>query len=71
MKIVGTYAPPFGFEKNEEELNKIDNMISKAEYDILVACFGCPKQEKFIYENINKCNAKIFICAGATIDFLA
>lgn len=71
IRISGTYAPPFGFEKNEEELNKINDMISEAKPDILVVCFGCPKQEKFIYENINKYNAKVSICAGATIDFLA
>lgn len=71
IRIAGTYAPPFGFEKNEKELDKINDMISKAEPDILVVCFGCPKQEKFIYENINKYNAKVSICAGATIDFLA
>ena len=27
IKIVGTYAPPFGFEKDESELNKINQMI--------------------------------------------
>ena len=71
IKIVGTYAPPMGFEKDEEELNKINSMISKAKPDLLIACFGCPKQEKWIYENINKYDAKVSICAGATVDFLA
>ena len=49
IKIVGTYAPPFGFEKDESELNKINQMISKAHPDLLITCFGCPKQEKWIY----------------------
>ena len=71
IKIVGTYAPPMGFEKDEEELNKINSMISKVKPDLLIACFGCPKQEKWIYENINKYDAKVSICAGATVDFLA
>lgn len=71
IKIVGAYAPPFGFEKDREELIKINNMITQANTDILIACFGCPKQEKFIYENIDKYEAKVSICAGATIDFLA
>lgn len=71
IKIVGTYAPPFGFETDEEELNKINNMISDAHPDILIACFGCPKQEKWIYENYQKYDAKISVCAGATVDFLA
>lgn len=71
IKIVGTYAPPFGFEHNENELTKINQMISEKNPDLLIACFGCPKQEKWIYENYKKYNAKISICAGATVDFLA
>jgi len=71
IRIVGTYAPPFGFQENEEELKKINFIISNSKPDILVACFGCPKQEKFIYENKDKYNAKVSICAGATIDFIA
>ena len=71
IKIVGTYAPPFGFEKNESELDKINQMISAVHPDLLIVCFGCPKQEKWIYENIEKYDAKVSICAGATVDFLA
>lgn len=71
IKIVGTYAPPFGFEKDKIELKKINEMITVAHPDILIACFGCPKQEKWIYENYQKYDAKVSICAGATVDFLA
>lgn len=71
IKIVGTYAPPFGFEKNEKELEKINEMISSAHPDLLIACFGCPKQEKWIFENYQKYDAKVSVCAGATVDFLA
>lgn len=71
IKVVGTYAPPIGFETNENELKIINHKISAANPDILIACFGCPKQEKFIYENYNKYNSTISICAGATVDFLA
>lgn len=71
IEIVGVYAPPFGFEKNQDELDKINSMISDVHPDLLIACFGCPKQEKWIYENIDKYDAKVTICAGATVDFLA
>lgn len=71
INIVGTYAPPFGFEKDEIELEKINKMITQAHPDLLIACFGCPKQEKWIYENYQKYDAKVSICAGATVDFLA
>jgi N-acetylglucosaminyldiphosphoundecaprenol N-acetyl-beta-D-mannosaminyltransferase len=71
IQIVGTYAPPLGFETDKAEMAKITNMISKAHPDLLIVCLGCPKQEKFIYENIEHYNAKVSICAGATVDFLA
>ncbi len=71
IRIVGTYAPTYGFEKNDAELNKINTLLSEAKPDLLIACFGCPKQEKWIFENISKYDAKVSICAGATVDFLA
>ena len=71
IKIVGTYAPPFGFEKDQKELDKINQMISDVHPDLLIGCFGCPKQEKWIYENYKKYDATVSVCAGATVDFLA
>ena len=59
IKVVGTYSPPFGFEKDEKELEKINEMISEVHPDLLIACFGCPKQEKWIYENYQKYDAKV------------
>lgn len=71
IQIVGTYAPPFGFETNKKELEHINQMISEVHPDLLITCFGCPKQEKWIYENIKNYDAGVSICAGATVDFLA
>lgn len=71
IRIVGTYAPPVGFEKNAEELAKTNAAITGASPDLLITCFGCPKQEKFIYENMENYDARVSVCAGATVDFLA
>lgn len=71
IRIVSAYAPPFGFENDRTELTKINGMISSLHPDLLIVCFGCPKQEKFIYENISKYNARVSVCAGAAVDFLA
>ncbi|MDT3843914.1 MAG: WecB/TagA/CpsF family glycosyltransferase [Bacillota bacterium] len=71
IKIVGTYSPPFGFEKDVRELQKINRMISDVHPDLVIACFGCPKQEKWIYENYHDYEGTVSICAGATVDFLA
>ena len=71
IKIVGTYAPPLGFEDDNVELEKMNTMITRKHPDILIACLGCPKQEKWIYENYQKYDARVSVCAGATVDFLA
>lgn len=71
LRIAGTYAPPVGYEKNPAEISKINQMILHSNVDILMVCLGCPKQEKFIYENKEMYHAKVSICAGATVDFLA
>lgn len=71
IQVVGTYCPPFGFEKDKNELEKINDAISKVKPDLVFACLGCPKQEKWLYENYKKYDAKVTVCAGATVDFLA
>lgn len=71
IKIAGTYSPPPGFESDEKELGRINQKINEACPDIVIACFGCPKQEKWVYENYNRYNVAVSVCAGATVDFLA
>jgi len=71
LKIAGTYAPPFNFESYQKEIDKTNQIIREATPDMVIACFGCPKQEKYIYENRFAYGAKVSICAGATVDFLA
>ena len=40
IQIVGTYAPPIGFEKDPAELDRINQMITESSADILLACLG-------------------------------
>lgn len=49
LQVVGTYSPPFGFENNQIEMDKIKSMIKESKPDILIVGLGCPKQEKFMY----------------------
>ncbi|MBB5185709.1 N-acetylglucosaminyldiphosphoundecaprenol N-acetyl-beta-D-mannosaminyltransferase [Faecalicoccus acidiformans] len=71
INIVGVYSPPFGFEKNLKEVNRINEMINNLSPDILLVCLGSPKQEMFIAKNINKYEACVSLAVGATIDFEA
>lgn len=71
LRVVGTCAPPLGFEKDEAELAKVRDAISAVSPDIVLCCLGCPKQEKWIDANYRDIDARVFLCAGATVDFLA
>lgn len=71
LNVVGTYSPPFGFEKNEQEMNKIKTQIQEVHPDILIVCLGCPKQEKFMYYHCKELGVPISFGLGASIDFEA
>lgn len=71
LNIVGTYSPPFGFEKDEVELSKIEGMIKHANPHILIVGLGCPKQEMFILHNRERLEVPISLGLGASIDFEA
>lgn len=71
IRIAGWYSPPYGFEKQPEEIDRMNRAIRKAGPDIVIVCLGCPKQEKYIYENKSRYQVPVSVCAGATIDFLA
>lgn len=71
LKIVGCYAPPWGFENNPTELSKIENQIQSVKPHILVLALGCPKQEIFAHQFRNRLNVPITLCIGASLDFAA
>lgn len=71
LNIVGTYSPPFGFEKNKQEMNKIKTQIQDVHPDILIVSLGCPKQEKFMYYHCKELGVPISFGLGASIDFEA
>ncbi len=71
LQVVGTYSPPYGFENNIEEMEKIIHMIREASPHILIVGLGCPKQELFILRNKDKLDVPISLGLGASLDFEA
>ena len=71
INIAGSYSPPFGFEKDEKELEKMDELIRSCSPDLLFVFFGCPKQEKWVMDHYKKAGAIVTVCAGGTVDFLS
>src|SRR5688572_9394470 len=71
VKVVGTYSPPLGFERDGAENAAILERIATAQPDVLVVGLGAPKQELWVHEHRGRIPAKVALCVGATIDFLA
>jgi len=71
VRVVGTYSPPFGFEQQPAENAAILGRIEAAQPDVLVVGLGAPKQELWVYRHRETIAAKVSLCVGATIDFLA
>ena len=70
--VIDSYSPPFGFEKDEGECQKIVDLINRSEATVLAVGLGAPKQEKWIYQYKNQLtNIKTFFAIGATIEFEA
>jgi N-acetylglucosaminyldiphosphoundecaprenol N-acetyl-beta-D-mannosaminyltransferase len=71
VRIVGTCSPPLGFEKHPAENERIFEIVASASPDLVVVGLGAPKQELWVHQYNRELQAKVVICAGATIDFLA
>ena len=71
VDIVGTYCPPLGFEKDPREEANILARVADAQPELLVVGLGAPKQEIWVHKHHRQLAAKVALCVGATIDFLA
>lgn len=71
VEIVGVHSPPLGFEHDEVANAKAIDLVAAAAPDLLVIGLGAPKQELWVQRHADRLQAKVAICAGATIDFLA
>lgn len=65
-----SYSPPYRKEFTNEDNVKIFTLVNKVEPDILFVGMTAPKQEKWVYNNIN-IDAKLICSIGAVFDFYA
>lgn len=71
IQIVGFYCPPFGFERDKVENEKIVRMIKDNKPDILCVGLGAPKQEKWIYRYKDQYQVPVSIGVGVSFEFIA
>lgn len=71
LSIVGIISPPFGFEKDETQMEEICKAIRDAGPDILFVGLGAPKQEKFFEAIKERVNVPVALHIGGSFDFVA
>jgi N-acetylglucosaminyldiphosphoundecaprenol N-acetyl-beta-D-mannosaminyltransferase len=71
VRVVGAHGPPLGFERDPEETRRSLELIRKADPELLLVGLGAPKQELWVHANRAEIRARVALCIGATIDFLA
>jgi len=65
------YSPPYKDKFTEHENNEMLSAVNKFKPDILFVGMTCPKQEKWVYENRERLNAKYAISIGGVFDWYA
>lgn len=71
LNVCGTYCPPFGFEKDSQENQKIIKAINTAKPDILFIGLGAPKQEIWAAKWKDELFPSVSIGIGASFNFTA
>lgn len=71
LQVAGYYAPPFGFEKDEAENEKVVRMIKEAKPDILFVGLGAPKQEKWIFRYKDEYRVPVSVGIGGSFELIA
>ena len=70
--IVGSYAPPFDFDRNPAEIDRMIGLINASGATVLLVGLGGGRQEKFIVRHRDRfANIKLFLPLGGTIDYEA
>ena len=70
LNIAGTYSPPFR-ELTSEEDTRIMNLINQAAPDVLWVGLGLPKQERWIYEHLDRLRVPVVVAVGAAFKFVS
>ncbi len=64
-------SPEHKFENDREKNIKVIKEIKLFQPDIVMAALGCPRQEKWLFNNMNYFDSKINVGIGGTLDLFS
>lgn len=68
VRVVGRYA---GSVPDGDLQPGLGSQIAASRPDVVAVCLGCPKQEKWVVRNRDALPPAVYMCLGATLDFMA
>jgi N-acetylglucosaminyldiphosphoundecaprenol N-acetyl-beta-D-mannosaminyltransferase len=71
VEVIGVHSPPLGFEHDPQANRLALEAVARHKPDLVIVGLGAPKQELWVHRHAREIEARVAICAGATIDFLA
>jgi len=70
--VVGTYAPPFDFDRRPDEIERMIARIGESRASVLVVALGAGRQEAFIVKYRARLpQVKLFLPLGGSVDYEA
>jgi N-acetylglucosaminyldiphosphoundecaprenol N-acetyl-beta-D-mannosaminyltransferase len=70
LDVCGIYSPPFGFERDAAESEKILRQINEAAPDLLFVGLGAPKQEYWMCANRELLGVPVSLGIGVSFEFV-
>lgn len=70
LRVAGTYYPPMGFEKDEDEMSRLCASIRTSQPDIIFVALGFPKQERLVRTLRSQAPGAWWMGVGISFSFL-
>ena len=71
LQVAGSYCPPFGYEKSDDEMTKIRDALRDGHPDVVYVGLGVPKQERLIEALRDQFPKTWFMATGISFSYAA